>query len=141
MALDTNGRPSRSLADRRLLVVVATAVPVWNFYGFAIDFFRDTWGDAPIPVVAISYALNAGFVVLLPFLPGGGRPALSGAALLGSAMAAWSAVGTAFTPVPRLVYAAIPAVLGAATAALAIAGLAGDRRGERRVRSPVAAAR
>ncbi len=140
MAPDTKGRQPM-LADRRLLVTVATAVPVWNLYGFAIDFFGDTWAGAPIPVVAISYALNAGFVVLLPFLAREGRRALSGAALLGSAMAVWSAVGTVFTPASKVVYPLIPALLGAATAVLAIADLAGDRRGERRVRSPVAAAR
>lgn len=56
-------------------------------------------------------------------------------------MAVWSAVGMAFTPASKLVYPAIRAVLGAATAALAVAGLTDDREGEGRTRSRVAAAR
>ena len=108
------------ITDQRLLVTIATAVPVWNFYGFAINFFRDTWADAPIPVIPISYGLNACFVVLLPVLPRGGRAALGVAGLLGSLMAVWSAVGMAFSPAPKLIYTAVPTVLGAATTILAV---------------------
>ncbi len=108
------------ITDRPLLVTVATAVPVWNFYGFAINFFQDTWADAPIPVIPISYGLNACFVVLLPVLARGRRAALGVATLLGSLMAVWSAVGMAFTPATKLAYTAVPTVLGAATTILAI---------------------
>ncbi len=132
MELNMSGRVGRSPADQRPLVVMATAVPVWNFYGFAINFFRDTWADAPIPVIPISYGLNACFVVLLPFLRDGGRGGLRVAALLGSAMAVWSAVGMAFTPAPKLAYTAVPTVLGAATAALAVRGLTQQRPTEDR---------
>lgn len=92
------------------LVAVTTAIPVWNFYGFAINFFRDTWGNAPIPVIPISSALNAGFVLLLPFLQRGGRAELRLAALLGTAMATWSAVGMAFSPPAKRAYTAVPTV-------------------------------
>jgi hypothetical protein len=54
-------------SNRDLLTATATAVPVWNFYGFAVRFFHDTWGEVALPVVPVSYGLNAGFVVLLPF--------------------------------------------------------------------------
>ena len=122
----------RSGRDHRLLMIVATAVPVWNFYGFAINFFRDTWTDAPIPVIPISYGLNACFVVLLPLLKGGGHLQLKTAALLGSAMTLWSAVGMAFTPATDIAYTAIPTVLGAATAALAARLLRQRQRDEAR---------
>lgn len=132
MQLNMSGRMRRSPADQRPLVVMATAVPVWNFYGFAIDFFRDTWADASIPVIPISYGLNACFVVLLPFLRRGGNAELRVAALLGFAMAVWSAVGMAFSPASKLVYSAVPTVLGAATAGLAISALSCRRRADAR---------
>lgn len=132
MERNVSGRGGRALANQRLLVIIATAVPVWNFYGFAINFFRDTWADAPIPVIPISYGLNACFVVLLPFLRGGGDAELRAGALLGSAMAVWSAVGMAFTPASKLVYTAVPTALGAATAGLAASALSQRRRGEAR---------
>lgn len=132
MGLNVSRRGGRSGADRRLLLIIATAVPVWNFYGFAINFFRETWADAPVPVIPISYGLNACFVVLLPFLRGGGNSELRAAALLGAAIAVWSAVGMAFTPASKLGYTAVPTALGAATAGLAVSALSDRRRGEAR---------
>jgi hypothetical protein len=117
------------ITEQRMLVTIATAVPVWNFYGFAINFFPDTWDDAPIPVIPISYGLNACFVVLLPVLPRGRRTALGVAGLLGSLMAVWSAVGMAFSPAPKLIYTAVPTVLGAATTILAVRELRQQHRG------------
>ena len=127
MELTTYSTRRWCITDQPLLVTIATAVPVWNFYGFAINFFRDTWADAPIPVIPISYGLNACFVVLLPVLARGRRAALGVATLLGSLMAVWSAVGMAFTPAPKLAYTALPTVLGAATTILAMRELRRQR--------------
>ena len=106
-------------SNRDLLTAMATAVPVWNFYGFAVRFFHDTWGDVAFPVIPISYGLNAGFVALLPFLPRGGRPTLRVATALGVGMAVWSAVGVRYSPPSKLHYTLVPTLLGAATAILA----------------------
>ena len=106
-------------SNRDLLTATATAVPVWNFYGFAVRFFHDTWGEVALPVVPISYGLNAGFVVLLPFLPRGGTTTLRVAAALGGLMAVWSAIGMRYSPRSKLPYTAVPTLLGAATAILA----------------------
>lgn len=127
-------RDPRSVWDGPLLVIIATAVPIWNFYGFAINFFRDTWADAPVPVIPISYGLNACFIALLPSLKDRGHGALRVAALLGTAMAVWSAVGMAFTPASKLAYTAVPTVLGTATAALATGALVHRRRDQARQR-------
>lgn len=107
------------MSNRDLLTATATAVPVWNFYGFAVRFFHDTWGDVAFPVVPVSYGLNAGFVALLPFLPRGGRTPLRAATALGALMAAWSAVGVRYSPRSKLHYTVVPTLLGAATAVLA----------------------
>ncbi len=112
--------------NEQLLRTLATAIPVWNFYGFAINFFRETWGDAPLPVIPISYGLNASFVVLLPFLGRQSRGELRAAALLGTAMAVWSAVGMGLSPASKMLYTAVPTVLGSVTAAVALSAL---RRG------------
>jgi hypothetical protein len=106
-------------SNRDLLTATATAVPVWNFYGFAARFFHDTWGDVAFPVLPISYGLNAGFIVLLPFLPRGGRTTLRVATALGGLMAVWSAIGMRSSPRSKLHYTAVPTLLGAATAILA----------------------
>ncbi len=50
-ASDTETVPGEWITDQRLLVTVAIADPVWNFNGVAINFFRDAWADAPIPVI------------------------------------------------------------------------------------------
>jgi hypothetical protein len=107
------------MSNRDLLTATATAVPVWNFYGFAARFFHDTWGDVAFPVLPISYGLNAGFIVLLPFLPRGGRTTLRVATALGGLMAVWSAIGMRSSPRSKLHYTAVPTLLGAATAILA----------------------
>lgn len=110
----------RQPVEREWLTAACVAVPVWNFYGFAINFFRETWGDAAIPVVPISYALNACFVVLLAFLRRGGRAELGAAWGLGTAMAVWSAVGMFYSPASKLLYTLVPTLLGATTALLAV---------------------
>ncbi len=106
--------------NRDLLAATATAVPVWNYYGFAARFFHDTWGDVAFPVLPISYGLNACFIILLPFLPRGGRTTLRVATALGGLMAVWSAVGMRYSPPSKLHYTAVPTLLGAATAILGI---------------------
>ena len=134
MELTTYSTRRWCITDQPLLVTIATAVPVWNFYGFAINFFRDTWADAPVPVIPISYGLNACFIALLPSLKDRGHGALRVAALLGTAMAVWSAVGMAFSPASKLAYTAVPTVLGTATAALATGALVHRRRDQARQR-------
>ena len=106
-------------SNRNLLTATATAVPVWNFYGFAARFFHGTWGDVAFPVLPISYGLNACFIVLLPFLPREGRTTLRVATALGGLMAVWSAIGMRYSPPSKLHYTAVPTLLGAATAILA----------------------
>ena len=105
--------------DRDLLTATATAVPVWNFCGFAVRFFHDTWGEGAFPVIPVSYGLNACFVASLPFLPGGGRTTLWVSTALGGLMAVWSAVGVRYSPPSKLHYTLVPTLLGAATAMLA----------------------
>ncbi len=112
-------RAGWSDSNRDLLTVAATAVPVWNFYGFAVRFFHDTWGEVALPVIPISYGLNASFVALLPFVQRGGRTTLRVATALGVLMACWSAVGVAFSPPSKRHYTVVPTLLGAATAVLA----------------------
>jgi hypothetical protein len=53
-------------SNRDLLTATATAVPV-ELLRLCRQFFHETWGDGSLPVVPVSYGLNAGFVVLLPF--------------------------------------------------------------------------
>jgi hypothetical protein len=45
----------------------------WNMYGFATNFFNRAWRKAPVPVVPISYALNAAIAIFAPLVRGGKR--------------------------------------------------------------------
>ena len=97
----------------------------WNMYGFATNFFNRAWREAPVPVVPISYSLNAAIAVFAPVVRSGKGWATSIASVLGVLMAAWSAVGVLFmsdretemTPgVPGIVAPGVAAVLGALVA-------------------------
>ena len=100
----------------------------WNMYGFATGFFSRAWRDAPVPVIPISYALNAAIALFSPFVRGGRRPTALVATVLGVLMAAWSAIGVFFmsdketelTPgVPAVAGPGVAALLGALVAVFA----------------------
>ena len=67
-----------------------------NMYGFATNFFTRAWREAPVPVVPISYALNAAIAVFAPLARSGKGWATGVATVLGVLMAAWSACGVLF---------------------------------------------
>jgi hypothetical protein len=52
-------------------------------YGFATGFFGRAWRDAPVPVVPISYALNAVIALFTPLVQGGRRWSTLVATVLG----------------------------------------------------------
>ena len=78
-----------------------------------------------MPVVPISYALNAALAVFAPLARGGAKGTALISSVLGILMAAWSAVGVLFMSdretemapgVPGIVGPGVAAVLGALTA-------------------------
>ena len=94
----------------------------WNMYGFATNFFNRAWREAPVPVVPISYSLNAAIAVFAPVVRSGKGWATRIASVLGILMAAWSAVGVFFMSdretemapgVPGIAGPGIAAALGA----------------------------
>ena len=82
---------SRDLASMLMGLTVA-----WNMYGFATGFFGKAWKDAPIPVIPISYTLNAALAILAPLARSGKRGAALITSVLGILMALWSAAGVFF---------------------------------------------
>jgi hypothetical protein len=60
-------------SNRDLLTTTATAVPVWNFYGFAARFSM-TPGRRGVPSRSRLLGLNACYVIVLPFRAEDGRP-------------------------------------------------------------------
>ena len=97
----------------------------WNMYGFATNFFNRAWREAPVPVVPISYALNAAIALFTPVVRSGKGWATRIATVLGVLMAVWSAVGVLFMSdretemapgVPGIVAPGVAAVLGALVA-------------------------
>ncbi len=97
-----------------------TATVAWNLGGFAIGFFQRAWADTPIPVLPISYSLNAAIVVALPFTREDRRQAAAASSALGGLMALWSAAGALNTPravrlgpLPGVFGAGVPMMLGA----------------------------
>ena len=97
-----------------------SATVAWNMGGFATGFFQKAWGEAPIPVLPISYALNAAIAVALPFIRDGRRDTALASSVLGGLMAMWSAAGVVTTPgrtrlgpLPGFLGAGVPMVLGA----------------------------
>ena len=97
-----------------------SATVAWNMGGFAMGFFQKAWGDASIPVLPISYALNAAIVVALPFARDERSEVALASSVLGGLMAVWSAAGVVNTPrrarlgpIPGVFGAGVPMVLGA----------------------------
>lgn len=97
-----------------------SATVAWNMGGFAMGYFQKAWGEAPIPVLPISYLLNAAIVVALPFTRDERREAALASSILGGLMAVWSAAGVVNTPrrtrlgpLPGVFGAGVPMVLGA----------------------------
>ena len=97
----------------------------WNMYGFATNFFNRAWREAPVPVVPISFTLNAAIALFTPVVRSGKGWATRGAIVLGVLMAAWSAVGVLFMSdretemapgVPAVAGPGVAAVLGALVA-------------------------
>ena len=94
----------------------------WNMYGFATNFFNRAWKETPVPVVPISYSLNAAIAVFAPVVRSGKGRATRIASVLGVLMAAWSAIGVLFMTdretemapgVPGIAGPGIAAALGA----------------------------
>ncbi len=94
----------------------------WNMYGFASGFFERAWRGAPVPVIPISYTLNAAIALFAPLVRGGRRWSALVATVLGVLMAAWSAIGVFFMSdretemapgVPGIAGPGVAAVLGA----------------------------
>ena len=111
---------SRDLASMLMGLTVA-----WNMYGFATNYFNRAWREAPVPVVPISYTLNAAIALFTPVVRSGKGWAARVATVLGILMAAWSAVGVLFLSdretemapgVPGIVAPGVAAVLGALVA-------------------------
>ncbi len=97
----------------------------WNMYGFATNFFNRAWREASVPVVPISYTLNAAIAVFAPVVRSGKGWATRVATVLGVLMAVWSAVGVLFMSdretemaprVPGIMAPGVAAVLGALVA-------------------------
>jgi hypothetical protein len=65
-------------------------------YGFATGILGRAWRGASVPVIPISYTLNATLAVFAPLAQGGKRGTALISTVLGVLMAAWSAVGVLF---------------------------------------------
>ena len=122
-------RPRNELDRPATTSALLTAIVTWNLGGFATGFFPRAWGEAPLPVLPISYSLNAAIVVVLPFTRDDRPEAAMASSALGGLMAAWSAAGVLNTPrevrlgpLPGVFGAGVPMVLGA------LACLSGYRR-------------
>ena len=70
------------MKDRDVTAMLMGLTVAWHTYGFATGFFGRAWRDAPVPVIPISYALNAALTVFAPLARGGKR----GTALISSVM-------------------------------------------------------
>src|SRR5688500_4922826 len=100
----------------------------WNMYGFATNFFNRAWREASVPVVQISYSLNAAIAVFAPVVLSGKGWATRIASVLGVLMAAWSAIGVFFMSdretemAPRVPGIAGPGIAAALGALIALFG-------------------
>ena len=61
------------MKDRDVTAMLMGLTVAWHTYGFATGFFGRAWRDAPVPVIPISYALNAALAVFAPLARGGKR--------------------------------------------------------------------
>ena len=84
------------MKNRDLTSTLMGLTVAWNMYGFATGFFGRAWRDAPIPVIPISYALNAALAVFAPLARSGKRSTAWISSVLGILMAVWSAIGAFF---------------------------------------------
>ena len=115
-------------------VSVPMAITVaWNMYGFATGFFGRAWRGAPVPVIPISYALNAAIAVFAPLVQSGKGWATRIPTALGVLMAVWSVVGVFFVSdeevemAPEVPAAAGPGVAAVLGALMAVFGLRARR--------------
>ena len=92
----SKGKDANRGRDPELVSVLMGLTVAWNMYGFATGFFERAWRDAPVPVIPISYALNAAIALFSPLVRGGRRWSALVATVLGVLMAAWSAIGVLF---------------------------------------------
>ena len=90
----------------------------WNMYGFATGFFGRAWREAPVPVIPISYALNAAIAVFAPLARSDKRWTIRFATVLGVLMAVWSSVGVLFVSRDEEMAPKVPGVLGPSVAAV-----------------------
>ena len=105
---------SRNVASMLMGITVA-----WNMYGFATNFFNRAWREAPVPVIPISYTLNAAIAVFAPLTRGGKRWIVLASTVLGVLMAVWSVVGVFFVSDEETELApGVPAVAGPGVAAI-----------------------
>ena len=113
------------MKNRDVTSILMGLTVAWNMYGFATNFFNRAWREAPVPVVPISYSLNAAIAVFAPVVRSGKGWATRVATMLGVLMAAWSAVGVLFMSdretelapgVPGIVAPGVAAALGALVA-------------------------
>ncbi len=105
---------NRDVASMLMGITVA-----WNMYGFATNFFNRAWRDAPIPVIPISYALNAAIAVFAPLARSSTGWAARFATALGILMTVWSTVGVLFmTDKETEMAPGVPGVAGPGVAAL-----------------------
>ena len=113
------------MKNRDVASVLMGLTVAWNMYGFATDFFNRAWREAPVPVLPISYALNAAIAVFAPLARSDKGWTARFATVLGVLMAAWSVVGvlsmsdreTEMAPgVPGIAGPGVAAVLGALVA-------------------------
>ena len=107
------------MKNRDLTSTLMGLTVAWNMYGFATGFFGRAWRDAPIPVIPISYALNAALAVFAPLARSGKRSTAWISSVLGILMAVWSAIGVFFVSDREVEMApGVPAIAGPGIAAL-----------------------
>ena len=61
------------MKNRDVTSVLMGLTVAWNMYGFSPGFFERAWLEAPVPVIPISYTLNAAIALFSPFVRGGRR--------------------------------------------------------------------
>jgi hypothetical protein len=107
------------MKNRDVASILMGITVAWNMYGFATNFFNRAWREAPVPVVPISYTLNAAIAVFAPLARSGKRWVVLASTVLGVLMAVWSAVGVFFVADEETELApGVPAVAGPGVAAI-----------------------
>ena len=117
------------MKNRDMASMLMGPTVAWNMYGFATGFFGRAWRDAPIPVIPISYTLNAALAVFAPLARGGKRGTALISSVLGILMGVWSAVGVFFVSDRQAEMApGVLAIVGPGVAAVLGALIAGFGR-------------